>query len=220
MTGGLYMPNTTRAQMQQACTEAITALIYEYSEQVPVKGKKPREVTFPGLLEQLRTKAADPYASKQGGPTNNPNKSISRPPLNQAMADLVDSVDEQADRILQWLRTSVTVAEQPGRQQKRGPESKLREIDVMCGSSMLQDAQLATILQSMTAMVSRAREMLGHESRRVMLGEMVCGECGGGLSVAEDASTDVECMGTPTKAACGNSYARTSWLDFMRQGGA
>jgi hypothetical protein len=225
MTEGWCTDSMLRAEMESACVAAVEALAYGYTEEVTYRekvGKKTVERTgsrsFGGLLGQLRLQAADPYATpKSSGPSNNPNKSVSRPPVNQAMLDLVDSIDEQADRMLQWLRTRVTVCVQPGRMQLRSPESKLNEIRVMCGSSVLQDADIATLLQSLTAMVSRCREMLGHDSRRVMLADVVCHTCGGALSVAQDASTDVECVGTPETGPCGVTYARVEWLRIMRE---
>lgn len=213
--------------MENACVAAVDALTLGYTEEVEYTEKRGQKNVrkrgtrrFGPLLDQLRTQAADPYASKQGGPTNNPNKSVSRPPVNQAMLDLVDSIDEQSARMLAWLRQRVTVVDTPQRANMRGPESKLREIQVMCGSSVLKDAEVAQTLQSLTQMVNRCREMLGHDSRRVMLADMVCHVCGGALSVAQDASTDVECVGTPEAESCGHSYARHEWLTLMRQEGA
>jgi hypothetical protein len=222
------MANMLRAEMENACVAAVDALTLGYTEEVTWREKSGRKTVertgsrrFGPLLDQLRLQAADPYASKQGGPTNNPNKSVSRPPVNQAMLDLVDSVDEQADRMLMWLRSRVTVVEQPTRASFRSPESKLREIQVMCGSSVLKDAECAQVLQSLSAMVSRCREMLGHDSRRIMLADKVCHVCGGALSVAQDASTDVECVGYPnvspedSQGPCGVTYARLDWLGIM-----
>jgi hypothetical protein len=224
MTEGWYTHVMIRAEMEKACVAACEALMYGYTEEVThsVKsGKSTRRVSkterFAGLLAQLRWRASDPFASKQGGPSNNPNKSVSRPPVNQAMLDLVDSIDEQAARMVQWLRERITVVIQPGREQFRSPEAKLSEIRVMCGSSSLTDAEVAQTLQSLTAMVSRCREMLGHDSRRVMLANTVCHECSGALSVAQDASTDVECIGTPKSGPCGVTYARHEWLSLMRK---
>lgn len=214
-----------RAEMENACVAAVDALTIGYDEEVTFsvkQGKRTVQKTgsrhFGGLLEQLRLQSADPYATKgDGSPSCNPNKSVSRPPVNQAMIDLVDTCDEQAERIVLWLRERVTVVEQPGRAQFRSAESKLREIRVMCGSSVLKDAEIAQVMQSLTAMVTRCREMLGHDSRRVMLANVVCHTCGGALSVAQDASTDVECIGTPESGPCGVSYARVDWLRIMRE---
>lgn len=225
MTEGWYTHVMIRADMENACVAACEALTRGYTEEVTftVKhGKSTRKKTgsrsFGGLLQQLRLQAADPYATKgDGSPSCNPNKSVSRPPVNQAMLDLVDTVDEQADRIVLWLRERVTVVVQPGRTQFRSPESKLNEIRVMCGSSVLKDAEIAQVMQSLTAMVTRCREMLGHDSRRVMLADVVCHTCGGALSVAQDASTDVECVGSPDSGPCGVTYARTEWLRIMRE---
>lgn len=230
MTEGWYTHVMIRAEMEKACEAAVAALTTGYVEEVTFtvkSGKSTRKKTgsrsFGGLLGQLRLQASDPFASKQGGPTNNPNKSTSRPPVNQAMLDLVDSIDEQASRMVLWLRNRITVVEQPGRQQFRSPESKLHEIRVMVGTSTLRDAEVAQVLQSVTQMVTRCREMLGHDSRRVMLANVVCHACGGALSVAQDASTDVECIGHPStdpqaaNGPCGVSYARHDWLTLMRK---
>jgi hypothetical protein len=216
-----------RAEMENACVAAVDALCYGYTETVTWREKSGKRTvertgnrTFGGLLGQLRLQAQDAFASKPGGPTNNPNKSKSRPPVNQNMLDLIDTIDEQSARMVLWLRARVTVVEQPGRQDFRSPEAKLGEIRVMCGSSMLKDAEVAQTLQSLTQMVNRCRELLGHDSRRVMLADVVCHVCGGALSVAQDASTDVECVGTPETEPCGVAYARIEWLTLMRRDGA
>src|SRR5690606_24348559 len=126
-------------------------------------------------------------------------------------------------RLVLWLRERVVVVAQPPRRDFRSPEAKLFEIKVMCGSSSLEDAELAQVMQSLTQMVARCRERLGHDSRRVMLADVSCHVCGGALSVAQDASTDVECVGVPTtdpteaQEPCGVVYARSEWLRIMRE---
>jgi hypothetical protein len=218
------------ADVQSVCLRAINDLIHGYNDEFTYR-KKTVVRRFPSLISQLRERALTPYATKgDGSPACNPNKSTSRPPVDQSMLDMVDTFDEEATVLLYWLRQTITVV-YPSRTAFRGVESKLDEIAVMCGSSVMTDCvmsdrQMAQAMKTVTSMVRRAREMLGHDKRRVMLANMVCHACGGALSVAPDASTDVECVGHPysdpqeAQGPCGVVYARHEWLSLMRQDGA
>lgn len=172
--------------------------------------------TLPDLLEQLRVEARQPFASKAGGPTNNPNKSKSRPPINHAMLDFIDSVHEQIERFLIMHRETVVIVHNWTDPTVFG---KLRAV---VASEYLSDNDVRAIHSWATEAVLKARIMLGDEKPRVMLKDVSCHVCGGALSVAEDASTDVECVGIPhtdpqeMQEPCGNRYPRHEWLDILR----
>lgn len=210
-----------RAELQDACEANIDALTRGWSETIDYnvmrnrkKEKRTKQRDYGPLLTELRTRAMEPITATSSGPSYNPNHSTSRPPYNQAMLDLVDTIHEQADRVHRWLSMRITLIEM-STAPKRSPESCLYAIRAMVRTTLLTDAELASTLQTTTQLVSQARQMLGYDVRRVMLANMVCHECGGALGVAEDASTDVKCMGSPTAPPCGNTYSRMQWLDLM-----
>lgn len=211
-----------RADMETACEANIDALTVGWSETIEYtvkRGQKnvrqSKERTYGPLLGEMRSRVLDIMTSGSSGPSYNPNHSTSRPPSNHHYSDQIDTVQEQAERVLHWLRVKVTVINSAPRAQHRSPESVLYEIRVMVRSAFLNDADVATVLQTTSEWVSRARQTLGYDVRRVMLAHSVCHECKGALGVAEDASTDVECIGSPTKPGCGVTYSRMQWLDLM-----
>lgn len=169
----------------------IRELTVGYVERVP----------FPGLLEQLRTRAREPYATGPGGPSNNPNKSKSRPPVNQAMLDLVDEIEEGA---IQWLACAAGAM----------PPARGWTTEEGVRTLLLHTANWPGIEPWLRAQRDRCRIMLGHDPRRVFLAHTVC-ECGGGLSVTADASSGVRCEGTPEAAPCGNVYEPHTWLELL-----
>lgn len=66
--------------------------------------------------------------------------------------------------------------------------------------------------------VHRARLLLGYDVPMRMLADTVCGECGGGLMVADDASSDVICVGSPSTERCGRRYDHTEWIQLLGSG--
>ena len=69
--------------------------------------------------------------------------------------------------------------------------------------------------------VKRARLLLGYDVRMRTIADTVCGECGGTLIVADDASSDVFCVGNAEAgtATCGRRYDHTEWIDLLRSDG-
>jgi hypothetical protein len=62
--------------------------------------------------------------------------------------------------------------------------------------------------------VDKARRALRLVTGDVMFGDTVCGNCGGGLAIAVDNSSDVRCVGHPTAPPCGETYPRDRWLEL------
>lgn len=63
--------------------------------------------------------------------------------------------------------------------------------------------------------VGQARIILGYDVPMAQIADTVCGECGGVLIVAEDASSDVICTGTPSADSCGKRYPYWEWLALL-----
>lgn len=193
------------------------ALIYGFNEHiefvVEINGGYERRGAvrrFEALLTQLETNSITPLtASGQSGP-GSPNKAGSRPPLNQAYADLVDTIHEQA--IAAWL-----ILEQD---QPPIPLTALLDQLYMAvlRNSLAAPQGCEKVVRMASDWVKRARVLLGFETRTVVLSETVCGQCGGTLVVAADASTDVRCIGTQAAESCGMVYGRLQWLSLALSG--
>jgi hypothetical protein len=63
--------------------------------------------------------------------------------------------------------------------------------------------------------VKRARLLLGYDVPMKEIAGTVCGECGGTLIVADDASSDVICVGSLDTESCGRRYDHTEWIALL-----
>lgn len=74
------------------------------------------------------------------------------------------------------------------------------------------------LLKSTGKWVAQAKAALNQTVSDAMLGETVCGNCGGGLSVAWDNSSDVRCVGSPSEPPCGETYPMSEWVTLYERG--
>lgn len=51
-----------------------------------------------------------------------------------------------------------------------------------------------------------------------VFGDTVCGNCGGGLKIAWDNSSDVVCIGTLQDPPCGETYPMSEWITLYEKG--
>jgi hypothetical protein len=65
--------------------------------------------------------------------------------------------------------------------------------------------------------VYAARRTLSISVADAMFDGVVCGNCGGGLVIAWDNSSEVRCIGTPESPACGNTYPKEEWISLYDQ---
>jgi len=171
-----------------------------------------KTVRHKALLAQL-AEASTQTTSRGVALAGNTNKPESHPPGNMAPLNLIDTIGEQARyqycqlcmalrgtvptthvRLTQLLHNLVSVA-----QGARDYPPALHEAAVASGQ-----------------WVRKARVMLGYDKPQTLLKDVVCGNCGGALTVAVDASTDVRCIGTPATSSCGQVYPQWQWLDLLR----
>lgn len=74
------------------------------------------------------------------------------------------------------------------------------------------------ILKATDKWVRQAKAALRMTVSDAMFGDTVCGNCGGGLKVAWDNSSDVTCIGTPTDPPCGETYPMSEWVALYEKG--
>lgn len=191
-------------QLNQGWHERI-----EYSVKVgDVVEERVKSVRFPSILSQLRIMARMPSSVASNG--CNPNKSGSRPPVNMAPLNLIDDIHVQAIAASRMLGNSI--------HRTHTVEEALGELISACAlieSACESDACLMAAVRCAEGWVKRGRLMLGYDIRETILVDAVCGECGGTLVVAVDASSDVRCIGTEDNLSCGTRYPKATWLDLL-----
>ncbi|MGW2206772.1 DUF7341 domain-containing protein [Streptomyces sp. NPDC001774] len=142
-----------------------------------------------------------------------PNKPSSRPPGNMAGFLLLDEIASEA---AYWTDRALI---ESGRDRENALNPMPNLLHVLTRELRhIEDAHPDVIDQVTTVTrgwVKRARHLLGHEQPQTMLTDHVCGECGGGLIVATDASTAVRCIGTPDTPSCGTTYTQDMWLQLL-----
>lgn len=195
--------------------ECVDALVNGFSEPVEyvvtVNGQREarRAVRrYEGLLTQLTAQSTVPLArTGANGPSGG--KPGSRPPMNMAYANAVDTIHEGA--LTAWAMLH-----------EWGPNPKwsLPVLLAQIQHTIEHDAgecpdECATVAGMARKWVHDARVLLGYESRKSTLADTVCGACGGTLVVAVDATSDVRCIGKPPAEPCGMVYGRLEWVSLL-----
>lgn len=201
---------------------AVQALTRGFSERIEygliVNNEKEMRANtrhYPSLIGQLRERACAPMQSHSGGPSG-PNKSGSRPPTNTQYSDILDDMAEQAEAAWAVARE---VSMPPGNS-NHVPHLEHRLIDLkrwveVNSGEVEHPTHCRVVVTTTQGWVKRARIALGYETRKVMLADASCTNCGGWLEVAMDATTDVSCVGSATTPACGHNYDRLRWIDLI-----
>lgn len=161
-------------------------------------------VKHPALLIELWNMTA----SLKTGPSNggSANKPGSRPPGSIEAASLIQEIRCYARELRgNWSDRPVL---------RRPTAGELRAMMVLAQHQ--DDSEISDVNYRLQQYIRRGLVMLGHEAPTRMLDSSVCGECGGGLSVADDASSAVRCVGYPDAPSCGNSYPPHTWLELAQ----
>lgn len=170
-----------------------------------------RTVRHPGLLAQL-----DAASKHQNTPTAGPATRArpgSRPPGNMAAFTLLDDISRQARDLLREMRAEL--GRTPTQEHWGSTTAALTGLIPACLALEPHRPETARYaVRETRCWVRRARVVLGHEKPTSVLRDTVCGECGGALVVAADATTDVRCIGTPDTLSCGTVYERWRWLEL------
>lgn len=78
----------------------------------------------------------------------------------------------------------------------------------------LAECEDGELVRELRYVERKIRLFLGYDAEKRLLADMLCDKCGGALIVAEDASSDVKCIGTPSERSCGHSYPRWQWISL------
>lgn len=196
---------------------SIDALTVGFSEPieyvVEVNGvREARRVMrrYDALLSQLEAAGVEPLQSRAPGPGGG-GKPGSRPPINEAYVNCIERIHEGAQDVWAVLNSEGA--------RYHGPLAHLLvSIKICVGSHAEEYAwhdRTVTAWREARSWVHDARVLLGYESRKTTLADTVCGQCGGTLVVAVDATSDVRCIGTQDSDPCGMVYGRLDWVSLL-----
>ncbi|QES45238.1 hypothetical protein DEJ49_33405 [Streptomyces venezuelae] len=215
-----HVPITRHTLLCQALRSAMSPGRRRHAEcacQTEIEARAQTSL-LPSLLDQLQDEIAEPAATT-GGP-----KSVddphSNPPGNQAAFECLLGIKVHARAHFEALRR--VLYPDHGRREAVTVVSALRAIPDWCAmaNDSGYDELVFEIKEDLRKRVRTARIILGYEAPQRLLETTVCGGCGGALIVAEDASTDVRCIGTPEAPGCGQMYRRWDWINLLEGEGA
>lgn len=172
-----------------------------------------RTVQCASLIEQLQEAVSEPVSATGGGGASG-DKPHSNPPGNQEALDLLLKVRYRAFESYAALHRALY------------PTHRIRQVRVVDALRTLPDwcaiaadgemyDLVCEVKEALRKLVRTARIVLGYDTAQRMLADSVCGECGGALIVAADATTDVRCIGTPEAPSCGMVYRRWHWIELL-----
>ncbi|MFH8405545.1 hypothetical protein ACH4FX_12330 [Streptomyces sp. NPDC018019] len=177
---------------------------------------------FPALIQQLEAAVFEP-ASAAGDSGGGADKPHSNPPGNQAVLDLLFAVKARTFGYYHQLRNALfpDYRDAPATSTANALAQIADWAAMACDGTLECSEELVhDIRTGLGRLVRGARITLGHDAPQRMLADTVCGECGGALVVADDASSDVRCIGTPEAPPCGTKYFRWQWVDLLEGEGA
>jgi hypothetical protein len=202
----------------QRYAESITALTVGWNERIEYvvsicgnREARAKTIRHDGLLAQLKAASTSKPVAGAKSERGAPNKPASRPPGNMAPLNLIDTIYEEA----QYLHDEIwcTVKGVPPVVHEQA--AYIHHLGILVAQAGEYPELVRNASSAARSWVTRAKVMLGHQRPTVMLADKVCGECGGALSVADDASTDVKCAGTPDSSPCGVIYRQEEWVAML-----
>lgn len=197
--------HTTGCEQNVGCTCPVT------------NEARARTVKHPGLLNQLEE--FQQHRDSDRGPRAErgaPHAGGSRPPgelggfltLDEIVAEVytvVDRVLDEGGRDRSYAACSI-------RDVLNGLAYQMEQIE-RDRPDLVHD-----IIRATDRWVAKAKASLRLTVASATLADTVCGNCGGGLVVAWDNSTDVACAGTPAAPPCGETYPMSEWLSLYERG--
>lgn len=158
-------------------------------------------------MAQIAKEVSEPRSFQSDG-SKNANKSTSKPPGNfQAIA-----LGEEALEVVRAVRVILQFhLLKPDCDDVDSMIETIESTGDEMGSSIL-----STCLDLLKPIVKRCRRFLGYEMHKSALRDSECDVCGGTLVVAQDASSDVFCVGLTAGGGCGKRYRRTDWAAMLK----
>lgn len=181
-----------------------------------VNEKRTRTIRRPGLLEQLREFQANKDVNRDPKAERNPprvKKPKMMPELNGFLTldEITCDIYMTVDRVYEEAGRDRTLAS--GR-----IHDVLQGLSYQIGMFAESRPDCARIIAKATdKWVSQAKRVLNITVSDARLGDVVCGNCGGGLTIAWDNNSDVRCIGTPEEPPCGHTYPMSEWMKLYEE---
>jgi ribosomal protein S27E len=176
--------------------------------------RRGRTITHPSLLDQLDAASKIRAAGQRGGGSSRPGP---RMPGNAAALLLASEIRGEAVALHDELHLVRFEPEERPLPRHRHTKELVAGLSVLCHAEPCDEVE--EVAKAARSWVHRARLLLGHDAPTSALRDTVCGECGGALVVAADASTAVRCAGTPDVPPCGVRYERHDWIRLAEEAG-
>ncbi len=80
------------------------------------------------------------------------------------------------------------------------------------------DELVREVLKATDKWILSARHALNLTVSNAQFADTVCGNCGGGLTIAWDNSSEVKCIGSPAALPCGETYGMGDWIGLYEKG--
>lgn len=166
----------------------------------------------PSILAQLQVEIYEPRAMTSSE-NKNANKAGSRAPGNTEALHLREECIEALSETRKALKAcsgldtpslGAQVAYIEGRISATAPDYQTEQF-------------LRDIKKDLGSKVAHARIILGYDVPQKALPDMPCERCKGVLVVAEDASSDVRCVGRAPAPSCGKVYRRHDWVPMLQK---
>lgn len=171
----------------------------------------------PPLIDQMQEAVTEPVSVAGGGGASG-DKPHSNPPGNQEALGWLHDVQRDALGRYEALHGVLYPAH---RLRPQHFVNALRTLPDWC--AIAADSELYEVVSEtkeiLRKRVRSARIILGYDTP-VSVFEYRCGECGGALIAAADATTDVRCIGTDDAPSCGMKYFRYQWAELLEGEGA
>lgn len=175
--------------------------------------RQSRVVHQESLMAQIAKEVSEPRSFQSDG-SKNANKSTSKPPGNFEAITLAEEALDVISRVRVTLKIRLGLL-----------RSSADDIDLMTehidnvhyGDESYAEGQrvLDYCIEILKPTVKQCRRFLGYEMHKSALQDSECDVCGGTLVVAQDASSDVHCVGLTSGGGCGKRYRREDWAAML-----
>lgn len=166
------------------------------------------------LMDQLRKEVHEPRAPKSSDGSKNANKASSKEPGNVRALHIIEDIEcymaTAQMRMRHVLRGYADIGETPAVATLSFMANRI-ESELVASGQIALDETICDLHKA----VRQARTLLSYDVPKSALRDTVCDRCSGMLIVAQDASSDVLCVGIEGMGGCGRKYRRTEWAKML-----
>lgn len=160
---------------------------------------------------QLRAEVHQPRAPKGSDGSKNANKAESKEPGNIRALHIIEDIECHMATARMRMRHALK-----GREQIPDDIHLMaRLMDSDSCQTVRGNEVLNETIEDLRKVVKQARIFLSYDMPKSALRDTECDKCNGVLVVAQDASSDVICVGIEGMGGCGRKYRRAEWARML-----